>query len=222
MSRRPAFTLIGLIFILGVLLFLLGIFSFTLRRVTVERERAILEERRAEEQRRQAEEERRRLEELKRKELKKANTSYHTLMHGTIDHGMNFRKPGVTGPFTLEDYLARDKEDGAKGQKDFSRLATTYYHRFGPAGVIMERWNWASTVMQKTASGEMVAAGNTYWAWKQNQWHADARMPGSLIGLALAEGNTGASLPGGGALMHTFSEPPIATVGLGTGTMASY
>ena len=138
----------------------------------------------------------------------KPGASYHSLMHGNIDHGMNFRRPGLDVAPTRETYESGElrTSDWGKKDKDYSRLASTYYHRYGPVGVIMERWNWS----------------NAYWNWGQNEWHADARMPASLIGLALSDGQFGAVLPGASAMVHTWSEPPLATVGLGTGTMASY
>jgi hypothetical protein len=53
-----------------------------------------------------------------------------------------------------------------------------------------------------------------------NMFTADARMPASLVGSAIAQIGIGA-LPT--TMLETmWSEPPIATVGLGTGTMASY
>ena len=55
------------------------------------------------------------------------------------------------------------KEDQGKADKDFSRLATTYYHRRGPVGAVMEKFNWFP--------GPTV---NTYGA--------DARMPSALLG----------------------------------------
>ena len=47
---------------------------------------------------------------------------------------------------------------------ELRRLATTYYHRRGPLGVVLERWNW------------FPGPANTYWA--------DARLPASLVALA--------------------------------------
>ncbi|MCS7047593.1 MAG: hypothetical protein NZO58_14645, partial [Gemmataceae bacterium] len=102
---------------------------------------------------------------------------YHYLMHGTTHHGKNFYDP-----------------------PELARLATTYYHRWGPVGVIMERYNW------------LKGPQNTYWA--------DNRLPAALVGLgAAALHNGGLPLE---QLTQLWSEPPIATVGLGTGTMASY
>jgi hypothetical protein len=115
--------------------------------------------------------------------------SYRQLIHGHIDHGMNFLIPG-------------DKRDRGHPNKDLSRLATTYYHREGPVGRVMEKFNWFPDPPNS------------------NKYTADARMPASLVGSAIAQ------IGVGGLPTTTFetlwSEPPIATVGLGTGTMASY
>lgn len=106
---------------------------------------------------------------------------YRQLIHGHINHGMNFNVP-------------EDREKRGDIVRDRSRLATTYYHREGPAGRVMEKFNWNS-------------------AGKPNTFNADARLPASIVGSVLDP------LAG---LVSSFSEPPIATVGLGTGTMASY
>src|SRR5262249_45972077 len=67
------------------------------------------------------------------------STPYTFLMHGTTHHGLNFQSP-----------------------RGLRRLATTYYHRKGPVGVIFERFNW--------------------FPGEQNTYFADLRMPASLIG----------------------------------------
>jgi hypothetical protein len=103
------------------------------------------------------------------------------LMHGTTYHGRNYE-------------YRRDKEGNPIDLVDLSRLATTYYHRYGPVGVVMEKFNWAP------------GPQNTYWA--------DARMPATMVAL-------GAVSPWA-QIVNTWSEPPYATIGLGTGTMASY
>lgn len=112
---------------------------------------------------------------------------YMTLIHGHINHGMNFLAPD-------------NKKDLGNPEKDLSRLATTYYHRYGPAGRVMELYNW--------------------FPGAQNTYHSDARMPASLVGnLMNAVGMAPLPL---GEFVTLWSEPPYATVGLGTGTMASY
>ncbi len=78
--------------------------------------------------------------------------------------------------------------------EDLSRYATTYYHREGPLGMALERFNWFPGPM------------NTY--------HADARLPCSLAGL-------GASNPFA-LLAAAWSEPPVAVLSMGAGTTASY
>ncbi|MCI0376973.1 MAG: hypothetical protein L0215_05170 [Gemmataceae bacterium] len=102
---------------------------------------------------------------------------YTFLMHGTTYHGRNYYDP-----------------------PELRRLATTYYHRKGPVGVIMERYNW--------------------FPGKQNTYHADARLPASMVGLGALPLGVG-NLPLD-QLTCVWSEPPYATIGLGTGTMASY
>ena len=76
---------------------------------------------------------------------KKIELGFRQLIHGHIDHGMNFLVPSN----------ARDR---GNPEKDNSRLATTYYHREGPVGRVMEKFNWWSK-----------SPPNTFWA--------DARMP---------------------------------------------
>ena len=115
------------------------------------------------------------------------DSTFTQLTHGRINHGMNFFHPD-------------NKADWGKSDKDYSRLATTYYHRFGPAGIVMEKFNW--------------------FHGKLNTYAGDARMPVSLIGQAALPLGI-ANLPVG-QLVDLWSEPPYATIGLGTGTMASY
>jgi hypothetical protein len=101
---------------------------------------------------------------------------FNYLMHGSTYHGRSYQA----------DQLAR--------------LATTYYHRFGPVGAITEKYNW------------LPGPQSTYWA--------DFRMPITMIGLGASPA---LSLPlPTEQLVNAWSEPPFATVGLGTGTMASY
>jgi len=98
-------------------------------------------------------------------------TWYTYLMHGTTYHGQNYQEP-----------------------PGLRRLATTYYHRLGPVGPIMDRFNWFKD--------------------KIDTYHSDSRLPASVIGL----GTAGPLVQ----LVAAWSEPPYATIGLGTGTMASY
>jgi hypothetical protein len=108
------------------------------------------------------------------------------LMHGTTYHGRNYM-------YTREDHKAGFI-------KDASRVATTYYHRYGPVGIVFEQYNWLPG--------------------RQNTFYADSRMPVTMIGQIAASMGTN-QLPLG-TLVETWSEPPFATIGLGTGTMVSY
>src|SRR5262249_40695752 len=112
---------------------------------------------------------------------------HHLLMRGGVNRGTNYLKP--------DNPTARGNP-----AKDFSRLATTYNHRLGPAGIVLERFNW------------FPGPANTYWA--------DARLPASLVGLGIAPLGT-SNLPLG-QLVGAWSEPPVAVVGLYAGTFASY
>src|SRR5437016_235181 len=74
--------------------------------------------------------------------------SYYTLLYNRINVGTNYLKP-------------TKREDYGDSQRDWSRLATTYFHRQGPVGVVMEKYNW--------------------FPGKPNTYHADARLPAGLI-----------------------------------------
>jgi hypothetical protein len=127
---------------------------------------------------------------------------YLNLMHGTTDHGFTYRKP-------------RDAQ-----QADFSRLATTYYHKKGPLGLVMERFNWWSAAnpdtqpadpgrpMDPDISKETVSGPGNFTTFQ-----ADYRLPASLVACGPAPL---------GPLFAAWSEPPVAVVGLGPGTVVSY
>jgi hypothetical protein len=92
-----------------------------------------------------------------------------------------------------------DKNLRGNSLEDYSRLATTYYHQLGPVGRAMEKFNWFKD--------------------KNNHYHSDARMVISQLGMCAAP--LGTTVPVNN-LVDLWSEPPYATIGLGTGTMASY
>jgi len=127
----------------------------------------------------------------------KLQLTYRQLIHGHIDHGMNFLRPALSAE---QKKALKDREY----EYDFTRLATTYYHRYGPAGIVMEKFNWFPGV-----KGE-----------SQNTFYSDVRLPAAIAGLTVADLGSG-NIPSG-ALAGMWSEPPFATIGLGTGTMASY
>jgi hypothetical protein len=84
--------------------------------------------------------------------------------------------------------------------KGLRRLATTYYHARGPTGIIMEKLKGWDDFKDYKGKAE-----------PQNAYHSDATMPASLVGMGTLE-----------QLIGIWSVQPYATVGLGTGTMASY
>jgi hypothetical protein len=120
-----------------------------------------------------------------------------TLIINGINHGLGLEKP--TNPLDI----------GNPG-KDFSRLPTTYYHRLGPAGIVLERFNWWGAH----------SGANLSDVRQLNMYRADARMPASLISAA-APPMGSAHLPVS-ALVAIWSEPPLGVIDLGTGTLASY
>jgi hypothetical protein len=94
-----------------------------------------------------------------------------------------------------------------------ARLATTYYHRDGPVGATMEKLNWFPGLIYRDEKTGKDKLENTVTYW------ADARLPASLIGNGVPGLGMNMPLP---QLVAAWSEPPYATIGLGTGTMASY
>jgi hypothetical protein len=81
------------------------------------------------------------------------------------------------------------------------RLATTYYHRHGPIGLVMLKFDWFTDPKQLDAHP------------------GDARLPASLVGLGMP--SYGEYLPLG-QLTGVWSEPPVAAIGVNVGTPASY
>lgn len=135
---------------------------------------------------------------------------YTFLMHGTTYHGRNYYR------------VFDDKYQ--KHRIDLSRLATTYYHRYGPVGIVMEQYNWGTMPDKRPTLSddekERRRKGDRTNPGAQNDYSADFRMPASMIGQAM--GSFGLGECPLNVLVDAWSEPPIATIGLGTGTMASY
>jgi hypothetical protein len=129
------------------------------------------------------------------------------LMHGTTYHGRNYYR----------DY----NDEFQKYRIDLSRLATTYYHRYGPVGVVMEPYNWLAMPAKKPVlTDEEKKRRREANPGAQNDFSADMRMPATMIGQAMGSFGLGEfPMP---MLVNAWSEPPLATIGLGTGTMASY
>lgn len=106
----------------------------------------------------------------------------HMLLYHRLAYGMQLEKPAA-------------REQHGKADADFSRLATTYYHRRSPIGIALERFNW------------FPGPANTYGA--------DARLPASVVASACQH-----AFPN--LLVNFWSEPPVGVVGLHMGTLASY
>lgn len=79
------------------------------------------------------------------------------------------------------------------------RKATTYYHRNGPVGVVLRRFEW-------------------FPQDETHDYHSDARLPASVVGLS--------AMSGGGLPINTlaslWSEPALGVVELNGGTIAAY
>jgi len=164
---------------------------------------------------------------------------YHYLMHGTTHHGLNYI-PEVMVPY----FDVNGKEVPSTRGKDkvemrpLGRLATTYYHRLGPAGVVMEKLNWFNGqygIPKKNDKGEMLDAEGKVTTERSkakteyyvnyrgtfNNYSADARLPASVVGSVIPDMMLPAAFPIT-PIVAAWSEPAYATIGLGTGTMASY
>jgi hypothetical protein len=122
----------------------------------------------------------------------RADPSAPTFPYTTLMHGTTNHGMNFLPP--------SDEKEWGNPEKDKSRLATTYYHQLGPVGIVMQKFNWFNDPV--------------------NVYHSDARMPAALIGLGANPLNL-CGLPME-QLVCSWSEPPYATIGLGTGTMAAY
>jgi hypothetical protein len=109
---------------------------------------------------------------------------YRSLILGQLHNGMQFSKP----------FFPNEVGDP---EKDFSRLATGYYHPNGPFGKVMKKFDWFSSPL--------------------NTFRADARFPASLVGMGLLS-ETGSLAQ----LATLWSEPAIGAVFLKEGGLASY
>jgi hypothetical protein len=120
------------------------------------------------------------------------------LMHGTTHHGLNYDAP------------AR-----------LRRLATTYYHRNGPVGEVMRRFDGFAAPRPDRFGGRPFDGREP----RRNPYAADVRLPASLVALAgglPVPGAPGTPVACGPLLLDACSEPAVGVLGLGTGTMASY
>jgi hypothetical protein len=138
---------------------------------------------------------------------------YTYLMHGTTHHGLNYLHYAL--PARKD---ASGKEIPARDLTlPMNRLATTYYHRDGPLGAVMEKLNWFPGC-QLEKNSKLLGPDESQDSQLITFW-ADARMPMSLVGAGAP--TLGVTLPLT-QIVDAWSEPAYATIGLGTGTMASY
>jgi hypothetical protein len=103
-------------------------------------------------------------------------------------------------PFTYLMHGTTDHGRNYHEPPEMRRVLTTYYHQKGPVGVVMDRYRW--------------------FKGPHGTFYADARLPVSLIGLGALPMGVG-NLPLD-QITTVWSEPPYATIGQGTGTMAGY
>jgi hypothetical protein len=96
---------------------------------------------------------------------------------------------------------------------EMNRYPTTFYHRKGPVGQVMRNLEWFPVPAKKLREGKA-----DFWL-QHNRDNAkdDARIAASLFGIMVAGGAGSMDL-----LAASWSEPPYAIVGLGTGTLFTY
>jgi hypothetical protein len=95
----------------------------------------------------------------------------------------------------------------AANERNRCRDAMHYHHRHGPAGQVMSKFDW----FPESDKGAPDSVPH---------YAADARLPASMIGLAVPSSGQG-TLPLT-TLLGKWSEPPYAVVGMYVGAMASY
>jgi hypothetical protein len=87
---------------------------------------------------------------------------------------------------------------------DLGRLATTYYHRNGPVGQVLAKFNW-------------------FWSPPGPDLHrADVRLPASLVALLARPRITACDILPGDALVGLWSQPAVAVIRVNAGTHACY
>lgn len=100
-----------------------------------------------------------------------------------------------------QNFKLRKPEDRGNPKTDWTRFATTYYHEHGPIGRMMAKYNWFND------------------NFENNTYHSDSRVVAAILGHMGGGGLQGLPLT---AMFEPWTEPPCATIGLGTGTMAHY
>jgi hypothetical protein len=95
-------------------------------------------------------------------------------------------------------YVGKSADPPGTPPEDRRRLATTYYHRYGPVGAVMRKLE-------------------TFKPASLLDYPTDARLPASLVGMLAAP----CPLPAA-AFVDLWSEPALAVVRLNVGTHAAY
>lgn len=113
------------------------------------------------------------------------------LMHATTNHGACITEPN-----------------------DLLRFPTTYYHRKGPVGMVMNKLAWFS----KATPDLRNAAGEVWLQRNRDNAKDDVRLAASLVGLCGGD----STVINQEVLAAAWSEPPFAVIGLGTGTQFVY
>jgi hypothetical protein len=116
--------------------------------------------------------------------------------------GKLFQKRLMIGDTLYAVALARAPEGAA--DLDWRRLATTYYHRDGPVGQVLARFNWFASSEGK------------------NTHHSDIRLPASLVGLSVRSRAFPTTVVPSEMLVGLWSEPAIGVFRLNAGTEACY
>jgi hypothetical protein len=140
-----------------------------------------------------------------RRELVFADRSYFGILRVSEDSNSSGRYHLLMHGTTTHGLQCQESNDKTNPNSR-RRESLTYYHRRCPVGQVMDGLTWWPKVSDTPFSPS---------------WASDARMPVSLIGMGAANVFGGSGLPLE-QLVDCWSEPPYATIGLGTGTMASY
>jgi hypothetical protein len=121
----------------------------------------------------------------------------------TFQNGKQLQKRLMIGDTLYAVELSRVPQ-GAPPDLDIRRLATTYYHRHGPVGQVLARFDWFASPQGK------------------NTHHSDAHLPASLVGLSLQPRLGPGTVFPGEMLVGLWSEPAIGVFRVNGGTHACY
>ena len=122
-----------------------------------------------------------------------------------VKKSTHFKEEGDGRRIMKVNQLLRDHILFGESYEDakYRRLATTYYHQRGPLGITMWKFNWFRSGIDKV---------------DLNKYESDARLPASLV----AMGASGTAILPLSQIVDLWSEPPLAVIGMNSGTPASY